>query len=217
MKKKIILLAITVFISLTVSSLNLIRAEQTIGVDEKIIVQKYSDGFGTYLDVGSFNASPGNYVGVYLFTSSSSTNYSEIEVQVVGQNSGTAFDVRATNFNQVFQINSDDTYKITIIKQSPFYDDLTVSGEIIVHHYPMVITTNQPSPSPTLTQTPSPSPIPTSTNSASPIPLLSPSPTIQLSNQKPELLTTNFIIIVSAMLTAVISASLLVFFKIRNK
>jgi hypothetical protein len=133
------------------------------------------------LDAGSFNASAGNWVEFYLSTSSSNSKYSYIEVKVTGDNSGIAYDVTATSFVQTFQINRDDTYKITIIKLSPFYDDLTVSGEIIVHHYPMPLTTNLPSLSPVPALTPSPSPIPFPTNSASPTPLLSPSPTNRLS------------------------------------
>jgi hypothetical protein len=93
MRKKIVLLTLIVFFSLALSILQPIRADQTNGGDETIIVQKYSGGFGTYLDAGSFNASAGNWVEFYLSTSSSNSKYSYIEVKVTGDNSGIAYDV----------------------------------------------------------------------------------------------------------------------------
>jgi hypothetical protein len=216
-KKKIVLLSLIFFLSLALSILQPISAvDQTNGDDETITVQKYSGGFTTYLDAGSFNASAGNWVAVYLSTSSSNSKYNEIEVQVVGDNSGIPYDATAASFAQTFQIKRDDTYKITIIKLSPFYDDLTVSGEIIVHHYPMPLTTNLPSLSPVPALTPSPSPIPSPTNSASPTPLLSPSPTNRLSNHETGLLTTNFMTITSVLIVF-ISLSLMVFFKLQKR
>jgi hypothetical protein len=217
MRKKIVLLSLIFFLSLALSILQPISAvDQTNGDDETITVQKYSGGFTTYLDAGSFNASAGNWVAVYLSTSSSNSKYNEIEVQVVGDNSGIPYDATAASFAQTFQIKRDDTYKITIIKLSPFYDDLTVSGEIIVHHYPMPLTTNLPSLSPVPALTPSPSPIPSPTNSASPTPLLSPSPTNRLSNHETGLLTTNFMTITSVLIVF-ISLSLMVFFKLQKR
>jgi hypothetical protein len=183
MRKKIVLLSILVFHFLALPTLHLLSADQTDGGDETITVQKYSAGLGTYFDAGSFNASAGNWVAVYLSTSSSKSKCSEAEVQVMGETSGIAYDVTATSFAQTFQIDRDDAYKITIIKHSTFYQDLTVSGEIIVHHYPMAQVANLSSLSPTSALTPSPSSIPSPANSAAPSPMLSPSPTNRSSNQ----------------------------------
>lgn len=157
MRKKAILLTAIIFLSLPLSALHIINAQDLNSSDEFITVQHSFGGFETYLDVGSFNASSGNYVGINLFTSSKSTNYSQIEVKIVGANSGVAYDATANSFAQTFQINYNDTYSITIINFNAFYQDLTVSGEIIIYHHPIVLTTNQLSISPT------PTPIPTNT------------------------------------------------------
>jgi hypothetical protein len=180
MKNLALILTAIIFLSLPLYAIQPANAQQTSDADEHISVHEYSGGFRTYMNIGSFNASSGNYVGVDLSTSSTTRTYNEIEVQIVGATTGLAYDVRATRFAETFQLNNDDTYNITIIKHTPFYDDLTVSGEITIYHRLVALRTNPPSPSPIPTLKPTLSP--TATPSPSPLPTpsitLTPSPTV---------------------------------------
>jgi hypothetical protein len=181
MKDLALILTAIIFLSLPLYSMQSTNAQQTSDADKHISVHEYSGGFRTYMYIGSFNASSGNYVGVDLSTSSTTRRtYNEIEVQIVGATTGLAYDVRAIRFAETFQLNNDDTYNITIVKHTPFYDDLTVSGEITIYHRLVALRTNPPSPSPipTLKPTLSPTAIPSPSPLPTPSITLTPSPTV---------------------------------------
>ena len=210
MRKKAMLLTAIVFLSLPLFALHIVNAQQTNSPDEHIAVQEFFGGFTSYQYPGSFNASSGNYVGVDLSVSSSDNHQWEIEVQIVGTTSGVVYDVRASGFAETFQINNDDTYNITLIKRSPFYVDLTVSGEITIYHRSVPLVTNPPSPSPVPTPKPtlslSPYPSSSTTSDTSPSPNVSPSPTVPTF-----LLVLTLTAVIIATIVAVVG--LLVYFK----
>ena len=174
MRKKALPLTTIIFLFLPLSGLHNVNAQQSNSPDEHISIQEFFGGFTSYQYPGSFNASSGNYVGVYLSVSSSDNHQWEIEVQIVSTTAGVVYDVRASGFAETFQINYDDTYNITIIKRSPFYVDLTVSGEITIYHHPVPLETNSPSPASTPKPVFSPTPYPNSSSS----PKVDPTPTV---------------------------------------
>ena len=164
-------LAITLFILFIVISLaitSLVYGQYLAG-DKDISVNFYSGGVTYYMSPDSFNASVGNFVGVYLSTSSSNYNYNKIEVQIVGSNSGIVYDATSTSFTETFELNQTDTYKVTIIKQTPFYANLRVTGDIIVYNHTVPITRS--------TVTAKPTPNQSDSNQSNSTNILTPTPT----------------------------------------
>ena len=125
-------------------------------IDVNFVVQEYFGAFSGSRFIGSFHASPGDSVELDLTALSSDGYKREVQVQIQGANSGVVYDAVANNFFQTIQISSDDSYNITVIKRSPFYSDLTVSGEIIVHYN----SGNQTTPTPSQNPNPQPQPFP---------------------------------------------------------
>ena len=194
-------------------------AQQYDATDQHIPVNEYSGGGKFYFNIGSFNASSGDFVGIYLSTSSTNSNYSEIEVQITGK-SGIVCDERATSFAQTIQLLYDDNYSITIIKRTSFFMDLMVRGEIVVYHHPVPLVTNPPSPTPAPSATPShtlsptSSPAPTSSSTTSILTLIPTlAPNQSSSNYQSNLTALTAIVSGIAIVVIVVSISLVYFKK----
>jgi hypothetical protein len=164
MKNQAITLTIIFFVS-AICVIQSVNAQQSIQ-DQYFAVHEYSGGFRTYMPICSFNASIGNCVGIDLSTSGVDTSggkggYGMVEVQVVSSKSGVVYDKTASSFSETFQLNQDDTYNVTLIKQNPFYDDLTVTGQIALYYHTVPLSKINPTPSVTITATMEPTTNPT--------------------------------------------------------
>jgi hypothetical protein len=133
--------------------------------DEQFFIHHTFWAFGGFFPICLFEATSGDYVQFTISSVNSDPDRPDdkyiIELIIGGTNHSTTV-IYGTQFREIIRLNHSDTYNITSAKH-PFYSSVIIDGEVTVHHHPIPLATNAPSPfaAPSL----SPTQTPTASNS----------------------------------------------------
>jgi hypothetical protein len=144
--------------------------------DETFFVHNTFWAFGGFYPICIFEATSGDFIQLTISSVNSDPDRPDdkyiIELTITSTNHSTTV-ISGTQLREMIHLNYSDTYNMTADKH-PFYSSVTINGEVTIHHHPIPLATNAPSPF----TVPSLSPNSTSTVSNSTDSKSSPSATI---------------------------------------